>query len=47
MTASAIIMMIVAILTIWGGLAIAIANLNVRGDVAEDAASEVTEHREA
>lgn len=47
MTGTAIIMMIIAMLTIWGGLAIAIVNLNARGDVAEDAAVEVTEHREA
>ncbi len=33
MTAGAIIMMIVAILIIWGGLALAIWNLVARGDV--------------
>ena len=34
MTTTAIVMMIVAMLTIWGGLAAAILNLSVRGDSA-------------
>ncbi|MGO1166320.1 MAG: methionine/alanine import family NSS transporter small subunit [Janibacter sp.] len=34
MTMTAIIMMIVAMLTIWGGLAVAIVNLTKRGDAA-------------
>ena len=40
MTTTAIIMMIVAILVIWGGLALAITNLVRNGDsAAEDAVS--------
>ncbi|MDN5717457.1 MAG: methionine/alanine import family NSS transporter small subunit [Janibacter sp.] len=39
MTTTAIIMMIVAMLTIWGGLIAAILNLNTRGNAsAEDIA---------
>lgn len=48
MTATAIIMMIVAMLTIWGGLVLAIINLNKRGD-ASASASDVDDaepHRE-
>ncbi|CAM4127776.1 methionine/alanine import family NSS transporter small subunit [Janibacter anophelis] len=37
MTTTAIIMMIVAMLTIWGGLVLAIINLSKRGDVADSA----------
>lgn len=46
MTTTAIIMMIVAMLLIWGGLAIAIVNLSKRGDVAARDAGDVEEYRE-
>lgn len=46
MTTAAVIMMIVAMLTIWGGLGVAIANLNSRGDAAEADTAEAETHRE-
>ena len=45
MSAAAITMMIVAILIIWGGLALAIWNLSVRGSVDDEDALVVEEHR--
>lgn len=36
MTTTAIIMMIVAMLAIWGGLVVAIINLSKRGDAAAE-----------
>lgn len=46
MTMTAIIMMIVAMLTIWGGLAAAILNLSKRGDVAERDVRDAEVHRD-
>ena len=46
MTTTAIIMMIVAILVIWGGLGVAIANLTRRGDAAAQDVREVEVHRD-
>ena len=46
MTTGAIIMMIVAILIIWGGLAAAITNLVLRGDVDPDEARSAGIHRD-
>lgn len=45
MSAAAITMMIVAILIIWGGLALAIWNLSVHGSVDDEDALVVEEHR--
>ncbi|RZU60679.1 methionine/alanine import family NSS transporter small subunit [Zhihengliuella halotolerans] len=36
MTATAIIMMIIALLTVWGGLALALANLSRHPEAEED-----------
>ncbi|WP_338750999.1 methionine/alanine import family NSS transporter small subunit [Janibacter alittae] len=46
MTAGAIIMMIIAMLIIWGGLAAAITNLMVRGDVDPDDVRTAELHRD-
>lgn len=46
MTTTAVIMMIVAMLVIWGGLALAITNLATRGDAAVDDVREVELHRD-
>lgn len=46
MTMTAIIMMIVAMLTIWGGLVVAIINLSKRGDVSDHAVREAELHRD-
>jgi len=46
MTTTAIIMMIIAMLTIWGGLLAAIVNLSKRGDVAADDVLEAEVHRD-
>lgn len=46
MTTTAIIMMIVAILVIWGGLALAIANLVRNGDSAAEDVREFEVHRD-
>ncbi|WP_435203152.1 methionine/alanine import family NSS transporter small subunit [Janibacter sp. GS2] len=46
MTTGAIIMMIVAMLIIWGGLATAIWNLMVRGDVDPDDVRGAELHRD-
>lgn len=46
MTTTAIIMMIIAILTIWGGLAAAIANLATRGNATEEDVREAELHRD-
>lgn len=46
MTTTAIIMMIVAMLTIWGGLAVAILNLSKRGDVADADVLDAEVHRD-
>lgn len=46
MTTTAIIMLIVAILVIWGGLALAIANLATRGDSASADVREFEVHRD-
>ncbi|NYF97361.1 methionine/alanine import family NSS transporter small subunit [Janibacter cremeus] len=46
MTTGAIIMMIVAMLIIWGGLAAAIANLMARGDVDPDDVRTAEMHRD-
>lgn len=46
MTTTAIIMMIIAMLTIWGGLVAAIINLNKRGDVASEDVREAGRHRD-
>lgn len=46
MTTGAIIMMIIAILIIWGGLAAAIWNLMVRGDVDPDDVRSAELHRD-
>lgn len=45
MTTTAILMMIVAMLTIWGGLGVAIINLSKRGDAAQEAGTLPTEAR--
>lgn len=39
MTATAILMMIVAMLTIWGGLGVAILNLSTRGNSVEESSA--------
>lgn len=46
MTTTAIVMMIVAMLVIWGGLAAAIVNLGTRGDAAAEHIDEVEQHRD-
>ena len=46
MTTTAIIMMIVAILVIWGGLALAIANLARNGNSAAEDVREFEVHRD-
>ena len=46
MTTSAIIMMIIAILVIWGGLAAAIANLMVRGEIDPEDVATAESHRD-
>ncbi|SMC31344.1 methionine/alanine import family NSS transporter small subunit [Janibacter indicus] len=46
MTTTAIIMLIVATLVIWGGLALAIANLATRGDSASADVTEFEVHRD-
>ena len=46
MTTGAIIMMIVAMLVIWGGLAAAIANLMVRGETSAEDAEMIRTHRD-
>lgn len=46
MTTTAIIMMIVAMLTIWGGLVLAIINLSKRGDVTASDADNAELHRD-
>ena len=47
MTTTAIIMMLVAMLTIWGGLAVAIVNLSKRGDVAHRGVTDVESGRDS
>lgn len=46
MTTGAIIMMIIAMLIIWGGLAVAITNLMRRGDVDPDDVRTAELHRD-
>ncbi|QBF46671.1 methionine/alanine import family NSS transporter small subunit [Janibacter limosus] len=46
MTTTAIIMMIIAMLTIWGGLVAAIINLNKRGDASAEEIRDVEIHRD-
>lgn len=46
MTTTAIIMMIIAIITIWGGLLLAIINLSKRGDVIESEVDLARTHRD-
>lgn len=46
MTTTAIIMMIIAMLTIWGGLAVAIINLNKRGVASAEEISDAELHRD-
>ena len=46
MTTTAIIMMIVAMLTIWGGLVLAVINLSKRGDVATSEVLLAEQHRD-
>lgn len=46
MTTTAIIMMIVAMLTIWGGLVVAIINLSKRGDAAAEGLGDEESHRD-
>ncbi len=46
MTTTAIIMMIVAMLLIWGGLVIAIINLSKRGDAGAQDSVDVGRHRD-
>lgn len=46
MTTTALIMMLIAILVIWGGLGVAIANLMRRGDAAAQDVREVEVHRD-
>lgn len=46
MTTTAIIMMIIAILTIWGGLALAILNLGKRGHVSDEDVLNAERHRD-
>ena len=46
MTATAILMMIVAMLTIWGGLGIAILNLSKRGNAIEESTARAEVDRE-
>lgn len=46
MTTGAIIMMIISMLIIWGGLAAAITNLMVRGDVEPDDTRNIELHRD-
>ncbi|HBO54219.1 methionine/alanine import family NSS transporter small subunit [Janibacter terrae] len=46
MTTTAIIMMIISILVIWGGLVLAIVNLLKRGDSAVDDIREFEIHRD-
>lgn len=46
MTTAAIIMMIIAILIIWGGLALAIWNLMARGEVDPDDIAAAESHRD-
>lgn len=46
MTTTAIIMMIIAMLTIWGGLLLAIINLGKRGDVSPEDVRGAEVHRD-
>lgn len=46
MTTTAIVMMLVAMLVIWGGLAAAIVNLLTRGDAAVADVDEQSAHRD-
>lgn len=46
MTTTAIIMMLVSMLTIWGGLVLAIINLSKRGDVATQDVRDAELHRD-
>jgi hypothetical protein len=46
MTTTAIVMMLIAILVIWGGLALAIVNLLKRGDTAVEDIREIEFHRD-
>lgn len=46
MTTTAIIMMIIAMLTIWGGLAVAILNLSKRGEVSDQDVLDAELHRD-
>lgn len=46
MTMTAIIMMIIAMLTIWGGLVLAIINLSKRGDAAAGDIDNAELHRD-
>ena len=46
MTTTAIIMMIISMLTIWGGLVVAIINLSKRGDVAASDVQYAEQHRD-
>ena len=46
MTTTAIIMMIIAMLTIWGGLVAAILNLNSRGDASAEDIRDAELHRD-
>lgn len=45
MSAAAIVMMVISILIIWGGLALAIWNLSVHGTADEDDALVIEAHR--
>lgn len=45
MSAAAIVMMVVAILVIWGGLAAAVVNLSRRSPLIEDSPADL-EHRD-
>lgn len=46
MTTTAIVMMLIAILVIWGGLVVAIVNLLKRGDAAVEDIRKIEFHRD-
>lgn len=46
MTTTAIVMLLIAIIVIWGGLAAAIVNLATRGDAATEHLHDIELHRD-